>query len=383
MRFELTEEQEMICDVVRDFVAKEVETKAEQLDEAEALDRGLFDQMAALGFTGLPWPESDGGAGGGFTSYVLLLEQLAGGSASLGAALWTHVQLVTWPVYRFGRKGIGAKYLRALIEGRQLGAGALAPWPEGLSSPAFALTAKPDGDGYILDGTQEFVFNGKEADLFLVYANVEGEGETVRTAAFLVERGMAGLQVRPVTQALGLRSSGMAHLAFDRCRLSGGQLIGNVGQGTDIARETWASARYGLAALAAGIAQGALKASLAYAKERTQFGKPIARHQAVAFMLAEMCAAAEASSLLARQAASNEDKGLAYAGPSARALAFAADAAMAATTNAVQILGGYGYMKEYRVERYMRDAKALHMLKGMGVWGKKRMTFEAGRRKIF
>ncbi|MCP1310851.1 acyl-CoA dehydrogenase family protein [Paenibacillus tyrfis] len=369
MRFELTEEQEMICDVVRDFVAREVETKAEQLDEAEAFDRELFDRMGALGFTGLPWPESDGGAGGGFASYVLLLEQLAGGSASLGAALWTHVQLVTWPVYRFGQNG-GARHLRALIEGRKLGAGALPPRPGGLSPLAFTVEAKPDGDGYVLDGRQEFVFNGKEADLFLVYANVEGEGEggSERAAAFLVERGMAGLQVRPVTQALGLRSSGMAHLAFDRCRISGGQLIGSVGQGAAIAGETWASARYGLAALAAGITQGALKASVAYAKERTQFGKPIARHQAVAFMLAEMCAAAEASSLLARKAAWNEDKGLAYAEPSARALAYAADAAMGSTTNAVQILGGYGYMKEYRVERYMRDAKALHMLKGMDVW---------------
>lgn len=368
MRFELTEEQEMICDVVRDFVAKEVGTKAEQLDEAEAFGRALFDRMAALGFTGLPWPESDGGAGGGFTSYVLLLEQLSGGCASLGAALWTHIQLVTWPVYRFGQKEIVPKYLRTLIEGRKLGAGALPPRPGGLPPLAFALTAQPDGDGYVLDGTQEFVFNGKEADLFLVYANVEGEGEPERTAAFLVERGMAGLQVRPVTQALGLRSAGMAHLTFDGCRISGGQLIGSVGQGASIAGETWASARYGLAALAAGIAQGALKASLAYAKERTQFGKPIARQQAVAFMLAEMCAAAEASSLLARQAAWNEDKGLAYAEPSARALAFAADAAMGSTTNAVQILGGYGYMKEYRVERYMRDAKALHMVKGMDVW---------------
>ncbi|MCP3775975.1 acyl-CoA dehydrogenase family protein [Paenibacillus sp. MZ04-78.2] len=367
MRFEFTEEQEMICDMVRDFVAKEVETKAEQLDEAEAFDRGMFDRMAALGFTGLPWPESDGGAGGGFASYVLLLEQLSGGCASLGAALWTHVQLVTWPVYRFGQHG-GAKQLQALIEGRKLGAGALPPRPGGLPPLAFTLAAKPDGDGYVLDGTQEFVINGTVADLFLVYANVEGEGEPERTAAFLVERGMAGLQVRPVTQALGLRSSGMAHLTFDRCRLSEGQLIGSVGQGAAIAGETWASARYGLAALAAGIAQGALKASLAYAKERTQFGKPIARHQAVAFMLAEMCAAAEASSLLVRQAAWNEDKGLGHAEPSARALAFAADAAVGSTTNAVQILGGYGYMKEYRVERYMRDAKALHMLKGMGVW---------------
>ncbi|WP_088830345.1 acyl-CoA dehydrogenase family protein [Paenibacillus tyrfis] len=369
MRFELTEEQEMICDVVRDFVAREVETKAEQLDEAEAFDRELFDRMAALGFTGLPWPESDGGAGGGFASYVLLLELLSGGCASLGAALWTHVQLVTRPVYRFGQNG-GTRHLTALIEGRKLGGGALPLRPGGISPLDFTLTAKPEGDGYVLDGTQEFVFNGKEADLFLVYANVEGKGEeeSERTAAFLVERGMTGLQVRPVTQALGLRSSGIAHLAFDRCRISGSQLIGSVGQGAAIAGETWASARYGLAALAAGIAQGALKASLAYAKERTQFGKPIARHQAVAFMLAEMSAAADASSLLARQAGWNEDKGLVYAEPSARALAFAADAAMSSTTNAVQILGGYGYTKEYRVERYMRDAKAVHMVKGMDVW---------------
>ncbi len=369
MRFELTEEQEMICDVVRDFVAKEVEKKAGRLDEAEAFDRGLFDRMAALGFTGLPWPESDGGAGGGFASYVLLLEQLAGGSASLGAVLWAHVQLVTWPVYRFGRKELEAKYLRALIEGRTLGAGSLPPRSGELPPLAFALTAKPDEDGYVLDGTQEFVFNGSEADLFLVYANVEGEGRPERTtAAFLVERGMSGLQIRPVTRALGLRSSGMAHLTFDRCRISAGQLIGRIGQGAAIAGETWAGARYGLAAMAAGLAHGAFQAALAYAKERTQFGKPIARHQAVAFMLAEMCAAAEASSLLARQAAWNEDKGLAYAEPSDRALAFAAEAAMASTTDAVQILGGYGYMKEFRVERYMRDAKALHMIKGMDVW---------------
>jgi butyryl-CoA dehydrogenase len=365
MEFTFTEEQEMIRDMVRDFVEREVKPRAGELDESESFDRGLFDRMAQLGFTGLPWPEEDGGSGGGFLSYILVLEQLSRVCAAMGAALWAHVYLAAWPLFRFGHGELQRQYLRTLIEGRMLGAGALPHSAERTSPLRSTVTARQDGDGYALEGMQKYVFNGKDADLFVVYAE-SGESEKYKPySAFLVEKGTPGLNVMPAVKKLGLRSASMAHLNFDCCRIPKQHRLGRDGQGRTIAGRTAASVRYGLAAIAAGIAHGAADAALAYAKERTQFGKPIGHHQSIAFTLADMRTAADASGLLAYQAAWREDQGLDYAHPSELALIFAADAAMTTATNAVQIFGGYGYMKEYPVERYMRDAKALQIFKGL------------------
>ncbi|XEC93792.1 acyl-CoA dehydrogenase family protein [Paenibacillus tarimensis] len=363
MEFGFTQEQEMIRGMVCDFVRREVSPTAGRLDENEIFDRTLFDRMAMLGFTALPWPESEGGAGGGFLSEVMVLEQLSKASASVGAVLWAHIFLTAWPLYRFGTEEQKRQALSALIEGRMLGSGAL-PLSQTLPHRS-GVVAVPEGGGYVLDGMQKYMFNGVEADLFVIYAHTGNQGSGNKFSLFLVDRQTPGLHVHPVDRKLGLRSATMAQLRFERCYLSKECLIGREGQGGTIAQKTAAGVRYGLAAIASGITLGAAETALAYAKERMQFGKPIVRHQAVAFALADIRTSADASILLAYQAAWLEDQGLDSNRMSEMALSFAADSAMDAATNAVQILGGYGYMKEYLTERYMRDAKAIQLFKGL------------------
>ncbi|RAP74952.1 acyl-CoA dehydrogenase family protein [Paenibacillus montanisoli] len=372
MKFGLTDEQVMIREMAARFAEHEVARAAGGLDEAELFDRRSFDAMAQLGFTALPWPEEDGGAGGGFLSFVLVLEELSKVSASLGAALWAHVFLAAWPLHRFGSAELKRNYLRMLTDGLSIGTGML---PGTLvnagSSLRIGVTAQVQAEDecYVLNGLQKYVLGGTTADFFVIYA-ATGEsagGRRKRYSAFIIDKDLPGLAITPVTRKLGLRSVGMAHLKFTDCRVPKRQRIGRDGQGGAIAGRASASVRYGLAAVAAGIAGGAAEAALGYAKERSQFGKPIAKHQAVAFMLADMRTACDASRLLVYQAAWQEDEGLAGddGGKAALALSFAADAAMKATIQAVQVYGGYGYMKEYPVERYMRDAKAVQIFKGL------------------
>ncbi|SDX75435.1 acyl-CoA dehydrogenase family protein [Paenibacillus sp. CF384] len=378
MKFSLTEEQLMIREMAARFAEHEVAREAGGLDEAELFDRRSFDEMAQLGFTALPWPEEDGGAGGGFLSFVLVLEELSRVSASLGAALWAHVFLSAWPLHRFGSLELKRHYLRRLIEGISIGTGVLPGAVDPGTTLRIGVSAQlqsSQGDGvqeecYVLNGQQKYILGGTTADFFIIYA-VTGEsarGRRKRYSAFIIEKDSPGLLIQPVTKKLGLRSAGMAHLKFQDCRVPKRQRIGRDGQGGAIACRSAAGVRYGLAAVAAGITQGAADAALGYAKARSQFGKPIAKHQAVAWMLADMRTAADASKLLVYQAAWQEDRGLTGDGEgweAALALSFAADAAMTSTIHAVQVYGGYGYMKEYPVERYMRDAKAVQIFKGL------------------
>ncbi|WP_308637986.1 acyl-CoA dehydrogenase family protein [Paenibacillus silvisoli] len=373
MKFGLTDEQGMIREMAARFAEHEVARSAGGLDEAELFDRRSFDAMAQLGFTALPWPEEDGGAGGGFVSFVLVLEELSKVSASLGAALWAHVLLAAWPLHRFGSAELKRSYLGQLVDGSRIGTGMLPGTVTNAGTSlrigVSAVQLQADEECYVLNGQQKYVLGGATADFFVIYA-VTGEsagGRRKRYSAFMIDKDLPGLSITPVTRKLGLRSAGMAHLKFTDCRVPKRQRIGRDGQGGAIAGRAAASVRYGLAAVAAGIAGGAAEAALGYAKERAQFGKPIAKHQAVAFMLADMRTAADASRLLVYQAAWQEDEGLAGGDgeKAALALSFAADAAMKATIQAVQVYGGYGYMKEYPVERYMRDAKAVQIFKGL------------------
>lgn len=370
MDFQLTDEQQMIREMAARYADNEIARAANKLDEAELFDRNAFQAMAELGFTGLPWPEEEGGAGGGFLSFVLVLEELSRVSASLGAALWAHVYLAAWPLYTYGSGELKRHYLKALIDGNRIGSGVLPGTVSGSTSLRVGVTAQAEAEEgeYVLDGVQKYVLGGTTADFFIIYAETgqSRAGRRKRYSAFVVERDCPGLVIQPVTKKLGLRSAGMAHLKFTQSRISKRQRIGREGQGSAIAGQAAASIQYGLAAVAAGITQGAAAAALAYALERTQFGRPIAKHQAVAFMLSDMRTAADASRLLVYQAAHREDTdGVADEGKSGMALAFAADAAVTSTIQAVQVFGGYGYIKEFAVERYMRDAKAVQICKGL------------------
>ncbi|MFC4812601.1 acyl-CoA dehydrogenase family protein [Paenibacillus sp. GCM10023250] len=380
MEFGLSEEELMIRETAARFAEQEAARRAAAADEAELFDRRSFDGMAELGFAALPWPEEAGGGGGGFAGFALALQELSRTSASLGAALWGHVYLAAWPLLRFGGADAKRRHLGALMAGTALGAGMLPGATSAASRLRAGATARREGDAYVLDGQQGYMLGGAEADLFVVYAETApergngtggGDGSArgngagtrgrKRYTALLLERGLPGLTVRPVTRKLGLRAAGMAHLTFEGCRVPAAYRLGREGRGQDVARGAAVGARCGLASVAARLASGADDAALGYAKARAQFGKPIAKHQAIAFLLADLETAADAARLLALQAAWRADAGAPDAGASALALRYAADAAMHAGIQAVQVYGGYGYMKEFPVERYMRDAKAVQM----------------------
>jgi alkylation response protein AidB-like acyl-CoA dehydrogenase len=365
MDFALTEEQEAIRRVVRDFARKEVEPTAAERDEEERFDRSLFDRMGALGLTGIPWPERYGGLGADYLTYILALEELSRVCASTGVMLSVHTSLAGWCIYKYGSEEQKLRFLLPLAEGKKLGAFSLTENGSGSDAGAMRMSAKRDGNGYILNGSKIFVTNAGEAELYVVFA-VTGPQEPKHRgcSAFLVEKGTPGFTFGKKEKKLGIRSSPTMELIFDGCRVPADNLLGQEGEGFKIAMSALDGGRNGIAAQALGIAQGALDAAVAYAKMRKQFGKPIGHHQAIAHKLADMATQIEAARLLTYQAAWRESSGLPYGKESAIAKLFASDMAVKATIEAVQIFGGYGYTKDYPVERYLRDAKVTQIYEG-------------------
>ncbi|MHA6258964.1 acyl-CoA dehydrogenase [Sporosarcina sp. CAU 1771] len=364
MNFKLSEEHEMIRKMVRDFAEKEVAPTAAERDEEERFDMVLFEKMAALGLTGIPWPEEYGGIGSDYLAYVIAVEELSRVCASVGVTLSAHTSLAGWPVYKYGTEEQKQKYLRPMAEGTKIGAYGLTEPASGSDAGAMRTTAKLDGDDYMLNGSKIFITNGGIADIYVVFAVTNASGKRPETSAFIVEKDFPGFSVGKKERKLGIRSSPTTEIMFDNCRVPKENLLGNIGDGFVIAMKTLDGGRNGIAAQAVGIAQGALDASVGYAKEREQFGKPIAANQGIGFKLADMATATEASRLLTYQAAWLESNNLPYGKESAMAKLMAGDTAMKVTTEAVQVFGGYGYTKDYPVERFMRDAKITQIYEG-------------------
>jgi len=364
MDFRLTEEQEMIRRMVREFAESQVAPTAAERDEEERFDRAIFEQMAELGMTGIPWPEQYGGAGADYLSYVLAVEELSRVDASIGVTLSAHVSLASWPIYKFGTEEQKQTFLRPLAEGKKIGAYCLTEPGSGSDAAAMRTTAVKDGGEYVLNGSKIFITNGGEADIYIVFAITDPALKHKGISAFIVEKGTPGFAIGKKEKKLGIRSSPTVEVIFDNARVPAENRLGQEGQGFTIAMMTLDGGRNGIAAQALGIAQGALDHALAYAKERHQFGKPIASLQAIQFKLAEMATKIEAARLLTYQAAWLEDRGLPYGKASAMSKLFASDIAMEVTTEAVQIFGGYGYTREYPVERFMRDAKITQIYEG-------------------
>ncbi|WP_026570800.1 acyl-CoA dehydrogenase [Sediminibacillus terrae] len=364
MDFQLTDEQEMLRKMVRDFAKNEVEPSAAERDEEERFDRELFDKMAELGLTGIPWPEKYGGIGADFVSYVIAVEELSRVCASTGVTLSAHISLASWPLYKYGSENQKQTYLAELARGEKLGAYALSEPGAGSDVASMKTTARLDGDSYVLNGSKVWITNGGVADTYIVFAKTDRDAKHRGISAFIVEKGMAGFTFGKKEKKLGIRSSPTTELVFENCRVPKENLLGAEGQGFKIAMTTLDGGRNGIAAQALGIAQGALDASVSYAKEREQFGKPIARNQGISFKLADMATEIEAARLLTYQAAWLESNGQPYGKASAISKLFAGDAAMRITTEAVQVFGGYGYTKDYPVERYMRDAKITQIYEG-------------------
>ncbi|MFE7063638.1 acyl-CoA dehydrogenase [Sutcliffiella sp. NPDC057660] len=364
MNFLLSEEHEMIRKMVRDFAKNEVEPTAAERDEEERFDMEIFRKMADLGLTGIPFPEEYGGIGSDYLAYCIAVEELSRVCASTGVTLSAHTSLASWPIYKYGTEEQKQKYLVPLAQGTSIGGYGLTEPGSGSDAGGMRTTAKLDGDHYVLNGSKIFITNGGIADIYVVFAVTDPSSKHKGTSAFIIESGFEGFSVGKKEKKLGIRSSPTTEIIFEDCRVPVENMLGAEGEGFKIAMMTLDGGRNGIAAQAVGIAQGALDAAVGYAKERVQFGKPIAAQQGVSFKLADMATSVEASRLLTYQAAWRESEGLSYGKESAMSKLFAGDTAMKVTTEAVQVFGGYGYTKDYPVERYMRDAKITQIYEG-------------------
>lgn len=364
MMFQLTEEHEMIRKMVRDFARNEVAPTAGERDEEERFDREIFDKMAELGLTGIPWPEEYGGIGSDYLAYCIAVEELSRVCASTGVTLSAHTSLAGWPIFKFGNEEQKQKYLRPMAEGSKIGGYGLTEPGSGSDAGGMRTSARLEGDHYVLNGSKIFITNGGIADIYVVFALTDPTSKQKGTTAFIIEADMPGFSVGKKEKKLGIRSSPTTEIIFEDCKVPVANRLGEEGEGFKIAMMTLDGGRNGIAAQAVGIAQGALDAAVDYAKERVQFGKPIAAQQGISFKLADMATGVEAARLLTYQAAWRESVGLPYGKESAMSKLFAGDTAMKVTTEAVQVFGGYGYTKDYPVERMMRDAKITQIYEG-------------------
>ncbi len=366
MRFELSEEQRLIRETVRDFAETEIAPSAAQRDEEERFDRQLmFDALAELGLTGIVFPEQYGGAGADYISYAIAVEELSRVCASTGVTLSAHLSLGANPIYLFGTEEQKDEFLTPLATGEKMGAFGLTEPSAGSDAGSTRTTAAKDGDGWILNGTKIFITNGGEAETYVVFARTDKDATKHHgISAFIVSKGTDGFSFGKKEKKLGIRSSPTMEIVFENCRIPGTNLLGEEGEGFKVAMKTLDGGRIGIAAQAVGIAQGALEQAVAYAKERKQFDKPLAAFQGISFQLADMATQIEASRLLVYNAAYRASAGLPYSQASAMAKLMASETAMKVTTQAVQILGGYGYTREFPVERMMRDAKITEIYEG-------------------
>jgi len=364
MDFVMTTEQESIRKVVRDFAEKSVAPTAAERDEKELFPRDIFDAMGELGFLGLPYPEEYGGAGSDFVSYAIAVEEISRVCASTGIGLSVHTSLCSWPIFKYGTEEQKQKFLRPLAEGTKLGAFGLTEPNAGTDVANASTSAVRDGNEYVLNGTKVFNTNGGEAEIEVIFAATDKSAGMKGMSAFIVEKGTPGLTFGKKEIKMGIRSSVQREVIMENCRIPAENLLGKEGEGFKIAMTTLDGGRIGVAAQSVGIAQGALDEAIKYAKARVQFGKPIAANQAISFLLAEMATKIEAARLLTYKAAFHKSHHLPYSKEAAMAKMFASDTAMQVTTDAVQIFGGYGFSREYPVERMMRDAKITQIYEG-------------------
>ncbi|HWR30354.1 MAG TPA: acyl-CoA dehydrogenase [Negativicutes bacterium] len=362
--FELSEDQKMMQKVAHDFAEKEVAPGAEERDEHETFSRPLYDAMVGLGLSSICFPEQYGGADGDVLSYILAIEEISKADSGLGISLSATVSLCAWPIFAFGTEEQKMKYVKPLAEGAQMGAFGLTEPGAGTDAGSQQTVAVRDGDNYIINGSKIFITNGGEAEVYIVFAMTDKSKGVRGISAFILEKGMPGFTFGKKEHKMGIRSSQTMELIFQDVKVPAANLLGKEGEGFKIAMTTLDGGRIGVAAQALGIAQAAFDAAVKYSKERVQFGKPISANQAISFMLADMATKIDAARLLVYRAASFKDAHKPYSKEAAMAKLFASDIAMEVTTDAVQILGGYGYIREYPTERYMRDAKICQIYEG-------------------
>ena len=364
MNFTLTKEQELVRQMVRDFAVNEVKPIAAEIDVTERFPMENVKKMGELGMMGIPFPTEFGGAGGDVLSYILAVEELSKVCATTGVILSAHTSLCASLINENGTPEQKEKYLRDLCTGNKIGAFGLTEPGAGTDAAGQQTTAVLDGDNYILNGSKIFITNGGVADTFIVFAMTDKSKGTKGISAFIVEKGFPGFSIGKKEDKLGIRASSTTELIFENCVVPKENLIGREGKGFGIAMKTLDGGRIGIAAQALGIAEGALDEAIKYMKERKQFGRPIAAFQGLQWMVAEMSTKIEAARFLVYKVAWLKENKQPYSIDAARAKLYAAEVAMDVTTKAVQLFGGYGYTKEYPVERMMRDAKITEIYEG-------------------
>ena len=364
MDFQLNEEQQAITRMARDFANAEIAPHAAYYDEAREFPWDNVRKMADLGFLGIFIPEKFGGAGSDHVSYALALEEVSRACASTGVIMSVNNSLVCWGIHQYGSEAQKQKYLVPLAQGKKLGCFALTEPGAGSDAANLQTTAVLKGDEYVLNGSKIFITNGGVADVIIVMAVTDREKHHRGISTFIVEKDFPGFKLGKREKTLGLRASSTSELIFEDCRVPKENLVAQDGFGFRYAMETLDGGRIGIGAQAVGIAQACLDASVAFSKDRQQFGRPIAEFQAIQWMLADMATQIAAARWLVLCAADLKDKKLPYAKESSMAKLFASETAMRSATKAVQIHGGYGYVSEYPVERYFRDAKITEIYEG-------------------
>lgn len=364
MGLEFTEDQKMIRKMVRDFAENEISPLAAQIDETDEYPIEIIQKMGELGLLGVPISEEWGGVGADFISYISTIEEISKASASIGVILAVHTSVGTLPILNFGTEEQKKKYVPKMARGEMIGAFALTEPSAGSDAANIKTSAVKKGDHYILEGNKIFITNGGIADVYITFAVTDSAKGTKGISAFIVDKDTPGFKVGKKENKMGMRGSNTTMLHFDQAKVPIENLLGVEGEGFKVAMSNLDGGRIGIGAQALGIAQAALDASIQYAKERTQFGKPIAEFQTIQFKLADMATKIEAARLLVYQAALVRQNKLDSTKIASMAKRFATDTAMEVTTEAIQIFGGYGYTREYPVERLFRDAKITQIYEG-------------------
>ena len=364
MNFQLTKEQEFVRKMVREFAVTEVEPLAADIDKEHRFPVETVEKMAKYGLLGVPFPTEYGGAGADHISYAITVEELSRVCASTGVICSAHTSLCCWPIFNWGNEEQKKKYLPDLLSGKKLGAFGLTEPNAGTDASGQQTRAEDMGDYWLLNGAKVFITNGGYAETFVVMAMTDKTKGNHGISAFIVEKGDEGFSIGKTEDKMGICASSTTELIFQNCKIPKDRLLADVGQGFKVAMSTLDGGRIGIASQARGIAQGALDVTVEYMKARKQFGKKLSQMQALQFTVAELATQIEAARLLVYRAADMKDKHLAYGPAAAMAKLFAAETAMHVTTKCVQLHGGYGYTKDYPVERMMRDAKITEIYEG-------------------
>jgi alkylation response protein AidB-like acyl-CoA dehydrogenase len=362
--FALSPQHEEIRRTVREFAEREIIPIADELERKGEFPHDIIRQAAALGLLGVPYPEDVGGTGLDSLAYAITVEELSRASGSIGIIVSAHTSLGCNPLYLAGTPEQKDRYLRPLASGEVLGAYGLTEPGAGSDSRGTRTRARRDGDEWVLNGSKRFITNAGVAGTYIVTAVTDREADSGRISAFIVEADTPGFTIGRMEEKMGLHASNTGELIFEDCRIPAANLLGEEGEGAKLFLKTLDGGRIGIGAMALGLAQAAYEAASAYAKERKQFDRPIASFQGVAFKIADMAVGIDAARLLVYRAAWLKDCGKPYTTEAAMAKLFASEVARQVTNDAIQVHGGYGYVTEYHVERYLRDAKLTEIGEG-------------------